>query len=215
MSRAGLLVGLLMMACLSDAQAEVVIDTVTVGNPGNPGDTRYAEPPGSSFGGVDYVYNIGKYEVTAGQYRDFLNAVDPAGSNPYELYSILMDHSPYGCQITWNAGSTTYDFSGRPSGTEADWVDRPVNYVSWGDAARFCNWMHNGQGSGDTEMGSYPLKGAMNDEQLMAITREPPFQRSDLRDGGGSGAVYRPERLLSRRPSPWRRSPRFAELTRF
>jgi len=92
--------------------------------------------------------------------------------------------SEYGCQITWNAGSTTYDFSGRPSGTEADWVDRPVNYVSWGDAARFANWLHNGQLTGQltgdpaqdaglTEDGSYELNGATGDEALLVIDREP------------------------------------------
>ncbi len=28
--------------------------------------------------------------------------------------------------------------------------NRPIKYVSWFDAARFANWMHNGQGSGST-----------------------------------------------------------------
>ena len=38
--------------------------------------------------------------------------------------------------------------------------NRPVTYVSWFDAARFSNWMHNGQGAGDTEFGAYALNGA-------------------------------------------------------
>ena len=42
----------------------------------------------------------------------------------------------------------------------ADWADRPVNYVSFWDAARFANWLHNGQptgaqGAGTTEDGAY------------------------------------------------------------
>jgi formylglycine-generating enzyme required for sulfatase activity len=37
--------------------------------------------------------------------------------------------------------------------------DKPVNYVSWYDAARFANWMMNGQGSGSTETGAYTLSG--------------------------------------------------------
>jgi MYXO-CTERM domain-containing protein len=37
--------------------------------------------------------------------------------------------------------------------------DKPVNFVSWYDAARFTNWMHNGQGGGDTETGAYTLSG--------------------------------------------------------
>ena len=35
----------------------------------------------------------------------------------------------------------------------------PVNHVSFWDACRFCNWLHNGQGDGDTEDGAYTLKG--------------------------------------------------------
>jgi formylglycine-generating enzyme required for sulfatase activity len=35
--------------------------------------------------------------------------------------------------------------------------DKPVTYVSWYDAARFANWLHNGQGSGSTETGAYTL----------------------------------------------------------
>ncbi len=33
--------------------------------------------------------------------------------------------------------------------------------------------MHNGQGSGDTETGSYLLNGATSDAELMAVVREP------------------------------------------
>jgi formylglycine-generating enzyme required for sulfatase activity len=35
-----------------------------------------------------------------------------------------------------------------------------VVYVSWFDAARFANWMMNGQGSNDMETGAYTLNGA-------------------------------------------------------
>ena len=161
-------VAAVVLTCVSGTQANVVMETVPVGNVGNTGDVQSQ----GIFGAVDYTYNIGKYEVTAGQYRDFLNAVDPTGANPYGLYNSLMNSDSYGCQITWNAESSSYDFSGRPSGTEADWTDRPVNYVSWGDSARFANWLHNGQGSGDTETGSYDLNGAMSDEDLMAVTRQ-------------------------------------------
>ncbi len=35
----------------------------------------------------------------------------------------------------------------------------PVNYVSVWDAMRFANWLHNGQGNGDTETGAYTLLG--------------------------------------------------------
>ena len=34
-----------------------------------------------------------------------------------------------------------------------------MNFVSWYSAIRFANWMNNGQGSGNTETGSYTLLG--------------------------------------------------------
>ena len=44
------------------------IDFVTIGNAGNANDI-------TGYGGVSDVYRISTYEVTAGQYTDFLNAV--------------------------------------------------------------------------------------------------------------------------------------------
>ena len=40
------------------------------------------------FGAVGYMYNIGKYEVTAGQYCEFLNKV--AATDTYGLYNDSM-----------------------------------------------------------------------------------------------------------------------------
>ena len=57
------------------------LEFVTVGNPGNAPDTRY----GISAGSVDHVYQIGKFEITAGQYTEFLNAV--AKDDPNGLYN--------------------------------------------------------------------------------------------------------------------------------
>jgi sulfatase modifying factor 1 len=144
----------------------MMIETVTVGNPGNDDDTY-----GDGYGGVDYVYNVGKYEVTAGQYAAFLNGV--ADTDTYGLYSTSMWSSSFGCKIQRSGSSGSYMY-----GVDPDWADRPVNYVSWGDAARFANWLHNGQPTGaqdltTTEDGSYYLNGATSAAELMAITREP------------------------------------------
>ena len=43
--------------------------------------------------------------------------------------------------------------------------NKPVNYVSWYDSIRFANWLHNGQGPGDTETGAYTLLGGTADAQ--------------------------------------------------
>ncbi len=157
-------VGFVAIMCAVEVQG-VEIETVTVGNPGNANDTH-----GHGYGDVDYVYNIGKYEVTAGQYTEFLNAV--AATDTYGLYNTHMWSSDYGCKIerTGSSGSYTYTVA-------SDWADRPVNYISWGDAARFSNWLHNGQPTGPqdlttTEDGSYFLDGATGDEALMQVMRE-------------------------------------------
>jgi formylglycine-generating enzyme required for sulfatase activity len=124
-----------------------------------------------SFGGVDYTYNIGMYEVTAGQYAEFLNAV--AATDTYGLYNLTMWSSQFGCKIQRSGSPGSYTY-----GVAPDWADRPANYVSWGDAARFANWLHNGRPTGQqdlmtTEDGSYFLDGATSGTELLAIVREP------------------------------------------
>ena len=163
----------------------VTIETVPVGNLGNAGELSGGYAFERVCGAVDYTYDIGKYEVTAGQYRDFLNAV--AATDSYGLYSTAMNNDHRGCQITriGDSGSYTYDFSGgtdeAPGSTAADWEDRPVNCVSWGDAARFANWLHNGQPTGaqdlsTTEDGAYYLNGAVTNAALKTISRESDWK---------------------------------------
>ena len=67
----------------------ITIETVPVGNPGNTADARCCSTLGPIVvGSVDHLYKIGKYEVTAGQYTQFLNAV--AKADPNELYNLAM-----------------------------------------------------------------------------------------------------------------------------
>jgi len=145
-----------------------LIETVTIGSPGNADDTH-----GDGYGGVDYTYNIGKYEVTAGQYTQFLNAV--AATDTHGLYNSNMT-STYGCQIVQSGTSGNFSYS-----VADDYKDRPVNYASWGDAARFSNWLHNGQptgaqGDATTEKGAYNLNGATANNALMAVSREADWK---------------------------------------
>jgi formylglycine-generating enzyme len=155
--------------CVTQAQQAppLVIQTVTVGNPGNAGDPQEFQ---GIFGAVDYVYAIGRYEVTTGQYATFLNAV--ASTDTYALYDVRMWTHAEGCKIerTGSPGSHTYSVA-------PDRANRPVNFVSWGDAARFANWLHNGQPIGvqdltTTEDGSYSLHGMTSDEELEDVVRE-------------------------------------------
>jgi sulfatase modifying factor 1 len=124
---------------------------VTVGNAGN-------APDSTSYGAVPYEFKIGKFEVTLAQYAAFLNAV--AATDAYGLYhpSMETDLNIAGIARSGSSGSFTYRVIG--TGT------RPVAYVSWFDAARFCNWLHNGRPAGaqnamTTERGAYTLDGTI------------------------------------------------------
>jgi len=158
--------GLLMTA--GAAQAAISIDTVPVGNPGNVGELsgQSVVPnygPDRICGAVAYTYNIGKYEVTAGQYTAFLNAV--AATDTYGLYNAKMWSHIYGCKIQQSGSSGSYTYS-----VAADYANRPVSHVSFWDACRFTNWLGNGQGNGDTETGAYTLNG-YNDVDGSSIQR--------------------------------------------
>ncbi len=159
-----MVVSLAAMALLAGtATAGITISTVPVGNPGNVDDTY-------GYGGVAYTYRIGKTEITAGQYTAFLNAV--AATDAYGLYNSGMWSDTYGCKIQQSGSPGTYTYS-----VAGDRADRPVNFVCWGDAARFANWLHNGQPTGaqdltTTEDGSYYLNGATTHPELQAITRK-------------------------------------------
>ena len=169
------LVFLLLLLCsLPTAHAVVTFDWATVGNPGNAGEWSGASyggyVPDAIVGGVGYTYRISKHEVTAGQYTEFLNAV--ATTDTYGLYNTFMWTLDYGCKIERSGSDGSYTYS-----VATDREDRPVNYVSWGDAARFSNWLHNGQPTGaqglsTTEDGAYYLNGAIYNADLLAVSRE-------------------------------------------
>ena len=126
----------------------VTYELVPVGNAGNANDT-------TGYGGVAYEYGIGKYDVTIGQYTAFLNAVDPGGTNPYSLYNSRMGTDGNIAGISFTSGAA----SGSKYAVMSGSGNKPITYVSWFDAARFANWMQNGQGSGSTETGAYTLVG--------------------------------------------------------
>jgi len=161
-ARAAAVAAMVLMAS-GAVQADITIDTVTVGNLGNAADT-------TGYGRVDYAYNIGKYEVTAGQYTAFLNAV--AKTDTYGLYNTGMSRTDYGSGITQGGSYGSYVYS-----VASTFANRPVNYVSWGDAARFANWLTNDQPTGaqgltTTEDGAYYLNGATSNTQLLAVSRK-------------------------------------------
>ena len=86
------------------------LDFVTIGNAGNDADS-------TGYGAVDYEYQIGKYEITNGQWDQFVSLAGAPTGNP----------------------SYAYDASAYFTGTNV-----PTNAVSWYEAAQFCNYLTSG-----------------------------------------------------------------------
>ncbi len=114
-------------------RGDVSIDIARIGNPSQPADA-------TGFGHVPYVYGIATHEVTNAQYAEFLNA----------KYHDLV-------------GITGFDrpLDGIEQDSQGNFVPRqglenePVGEDNVVNAARFVNWLHNGQGDSDTESGAY------------------------------------------------------------
>lgn len=143
------------------------IEMVKVGNAGNGTDAGNTSEA-SVYGAVPYEYSIGKYEVTLSQYTAFLNAV--AATDTFGLFNASMESfdTIKGIDQSGSSGRFTYAVIGDGA--------RPVTFVSWFDAARFCNWLHNGRPSGaqdatTTENGAYPLNGVTSGG--LTISRNP------------------------------------------
>jgi formylglycine-generating enzyme required for sulfatase activity len=162
LSRSALLAfSALLWICSTAAWALITIETVPVGDVGNPNDPA----TGNLYGGVSYFYRIGKHEVTTGQYVAFLNAV--AATDTYGLYTNGGPFNMFGIARSGTSGSYQYSVIYSPN--------HPV-IVYWGNAARFANWLHNGQPTGPqnentTEDGAYTLNGAVTDTALSTVSR--------------------------------------------
>ena len=77
--------------------------------------------------------------------------------------------------------------------------DKPVNYVSWFDAARVSNWLMNGAlSSSSTEAGAYTLVGgqtsgtapAVNSGATFYLPPEDQWYKAAYYKGGGTNAGY-------------------------
>jgi len=171
------------------ARAQVTIDMVTVGDPGNTADTTGQPNPA---GAVADAFQIMKFEFTNQQYTDFLNSVDPNGTNPNSVYNTSMASNVRG-GIT-NTGTT----NGSRYAVKTNMGDKSVNYVSWFDAARVANWLQNGQGSGSTETGAYTLVGgqtsgtapAANPGASYFLPTENQWYKAAYYVGGSTNAGY-------------------------
>jgi sulfatase modifying factor 1 len=146
------------VASVASTVLGVSIPMTEIGNPGNAGYIF------NGFGDVAYKYDIGTYETTNQQYVDFLNAVGQ--SNPNGIYNSKMGTDTNGGIVqSGSPGSYTYSVKGGSNPQGATYASAPAMFVSWYSAARFVNWLTNGQQTGGAgvsslETGSYTLSNA-------------------------------------------------------
>jgi len=178
------------------AQMLVNIETVRVGDAGNASDMITFDHGAYFGGGVPDEFRIGKYEVTINQYAAFLNSVASVTSDSHivNLWATGMTHDLNIAGISRSGSGTLaspYSYSVIGSG------NRPITYVSWFDAARFCNWLHNGATNGaSTETGAYTLNGATtgiitkNAGATWWIPSLGEWYKAAWYKGGGTNAGY-------------------------
>jgi len=187
-----LLVNSLTAFAAAPAQAVVTIDWVPVGDPGNACDPQPPSNPlpAMCHGAVSYDYRIGTYEVTNGQYTEFLNAVAETDTNT--LYGLGMSS---GIMQSGSSGNFTYSVITSPSSR----ADMPVIGVTWYSSLRFANWLHNGQPTGvqdstTTEDGAYDMSlGASAVRKTgwkVALASRDEWYKAAYYKGGGTSAGY-------------------------
>jgi formylglycine-generating enzyme required for sulfatase activity len=189
----------------SAARADVEMEWVVVGDPGNAGEVSGAGAGGTGptriCGAVAYEYRIGKYEITNGQYIEFLNAVASV-EDTHGLYEAEdpgghggMDGQYGGVQQTGSPGDYTYVVKDG----DIEWLDKPIHFLGFYDVLRFANWMHNGQPTGlqddtTTEDGAYDMSlGSSVVRKAGArvfLPNEDEWYKAAYYKGGGTNAGY-------------------------
>ncbi len=191
---AGALVSIAAASMVSAVQAGVVNlgsfsgEFVTVGDPNNTADT-------TTYGAVSQTFDIMKFEFTNQQYVQFLNSVDATGNKTNGIYNELMGTDARG-GISFNSGAA----AGSKYAVRLNMGNKPVNFVSWFDAARVSNWLHNGATSAASmETGAYTLNNAftgnavaLNTGARFFIPSENQWYKAAYYKGGSTNAGYWP-----------------------
>lgn len=177
-----------LLAAISNfASAVVSIDWVSISDPGNAAD------PLTGRGSVSYEYSISRHETTIGQYAEFLNAV--AATDTYGLYTTFMASNANIAGISRSGTSGSYAY------TTIGNSQLPVTFVSVLSAARFCNWIQNGQPTGSqtvgiTETGVYNMASPFLTKSTTATVWLPSLNEwykaayYDPTPGAGGGDNY-------------------------
>lgn len=153
----------LALASVVSSASAVTINMNVIGNPGNLGNAG-SNPAG--LGAVSSSFQMATTETSNTDYVSFLNIADPTGISPGGIYNTNMTLNTLG-GIDYNMANpngSKYSVKAGAAPNGATYANMPVNFVSWFSAARFVNWLENGQTSNpaDLEIGTYTLAGVQN-----------------------------------------------------
>jgi len=122
------------IACPAHAD-DLGFDWVTIGDPGNRGATYDEAFANEGRGSVAYTYRLSRTEVTVSQHLAFLQAIEPFVDSWDD--GVRNRREWFGHRIGASNGTgELYAASG--------WENTGTT-MSFYTAARFCNWLHNGQ----------------------------------------------------------------------
>jgi formylglycine-generating enzyme required for sulfatase activity len=142
-------------------------------DPGNAVDPA----SGGLYGVVDHSFQMGKYLVTYDQYCAFLNAVDPSGANPNNVYFAgFMTDDPCG-GINYTAVAT----AGAKYTIKPGIGSKPVIGVDFSSSGRFVNWLGNGG-----------MKGSNTDTGVYTITAQTSINNARTGNTGNGTRVFLP-----------------------
>lgn len=181
---------------LAAAQAPLLsLDTVEIGDAANVA----LVVNGTSYGGVASAFRMATFEVSITEYTTFLNAVatraDGANAAVIEsLYDSRMLSDANIAGISRNgSGTAAVPYAYFVVGD----AKKPISYITWFNAARFANWMHNGAtANADLETGAYTLSGALsgtftrNPDAVWWIPTQDEWFKAAYYKGGSANAGY-------------------------
>jgi len=107
------------------------------------GNQAYQGPGVSTHGRgrVDYEYKISKLEITTAQWLEFTNTFSTQ-TDEYKFTNFGPTFWGATFDTRYTGPGVKYKLRNDPNAAM-----RPVAGISWRDAARYCNWLHNGKSS--------------------------------------------------------------------
>lgn len=134
---------------------------------------------------INSIFKIGALEVTNQEYCNFLNIVDPSGltaytgENIYNQYNQLVtpsiEYLYHNIMNSIEYGGIVYSKSnlvGSKYVVSEHMQNKPVNYVTFYMAMRYCNWLHNkvdDPNTRNTTTGSYNFN--VSPKELSSLSR--------------------------------------------